>query len=274
MRAEEYWDAANEFEPDPEQDDPINAHDRDTDSDDEDNDEDEDGDEDDEAEWIPDPRQGLTGRRAGRPKKENRLDVEWGAIDRLIVHGEEYEPEEGKPGHRYPTYREIGDRFGITFTTVAKYAKTHNCIERRRRQRLINKAEEDTGTKQKRGKITAERILDIIDRAIYSFERGLMEDRIIINTVDDFVKLVRARQVLTGEADARTEVVHGVTLEALQQRYQHIAGKVEKEKLLAAKKEKEQDEQEDRDIIDAQFEDADSASGDKGDDGTKDECED
>lgn len=71
-------------------------------------------------------------RGPGRPHRGEGPAVDEGELDRLLVHGEEATTPSGKPTRRFPSYRELAERFGISKSLVGRYAQQHNCVARRR----------------------------------------------------------------------------------------------------------------------------------------------
>jgi hypothetical protein len=69
-------------------------------------------------------------RGPGRPRRADG-PVDYNAIDKLLVSGEDVMGPDGARRHRFPSFREIGGRFGVSHSLVAKYAREHNCVERR-----------------------------------------------------------------------------------------------------------------------------------------------
>jgi hypothetical protein len=69
-------------------------------------------------------------RRPGRPRRADG-PVDYNAIDKLVVSGEDVMGPDGERRHRFPSFREIAGRFGVAHSLVAKYAREHNCVERR-----------------------------------------------------------------------------------------------------------------------------------------------
>ena len=67
---------------------------------------------------------------AGRPRKNTKAPVPWDTIDKFLVHGEKIQEGKSTRTH-FPSYREIGERFGVSHSSVARYSQRHNCLQRR-----------------------------------------------------------------------------------------------------------------------------------------------
>ncbi|MCA9609491.1 MAG: hypothetical protein KC619_28015 [Myxococcales bacterium] len=71
-------------------------------------------------------------RSPGRPRRGDEPDLDHRELERLLIHGEWTEGADGVERHRYATYRELAERFGISKSLVGRYAQQHNCVARRR----------------------------------------------------------------------------------------------------------------------------------------------
>ena len=82
--------------------------------------------------------------RGGRPRKSEGPRVPYEEVDRVLVFGEVVPCEDGNGTTVvYPSYRELAERYGVSNSVIAEYAKTHN-VQRRRREaqaRIQAKAE-------------------------------------------------------------------------------------------------------------------------------------
>ncbi|MCP3852704.1 MAG: hypothetical protein GY694_21125, partial [Gammaproteobacteria bacterium] len=75
----------------------------------------------------------VSSRKPGRPSQGEKPDVAWDQVDHLLVHGESLEEKESSLGCiNYPSYRDLGQRFGVSHSLIAKYSQDHNCMQRRK----------------------------------------------------------------------------------------------------------------------------------------------
>lgn len=73
-----------------------------------------------------------TARKRGRPRGGQGPIVPWQEADRLLVFGEVVIDEmTGRHEVRYPSYRELARRYGVSVSLIATYASKHQCIKRR-----------------------------------------------------------------------------------------------------------------------------------------------
>jgi hypothetical protein len=72
-------------------------------------------------------------RRAGRPRKSEGPRLPYDEVDRLLVEGEEVVGSDGTPTRRFPSFRELGQRFGVAHSLISLYARQHDCLGRRQR---------------------------------------------------------------------------------------------------------------------------------------------
>lgn len=72
-------------------------------------------------------------KKAGRPRKSEGPRLPYEEVDRLLVEGEEVAGDDGKPTRRFPSLRELGQRFGVAHSLIAQYARQYDCQGRRQR---------------------------------------------------------------------------------------------------------------------------------------------
>jgi hypothetical protein len=74
----------------------------------------------------------VTGRKRGRPKGGHGPAVPWHRVYRLLVFGEVALNETtSRPEVRFPSYRELASRYGVSVSLIATYAAKHQCIKHR-----------------------------------------------------------------------------------------------------------------------------------------------
>ncbi len=162
---------------------------------------------------------GQSERKKGRRARVDGPAFPVADVERLLVHGE---PDE----HgvlRYPSHREIAERFGVAHSTISGFAKHHNCMARRRKvhERVVEVSD------MKLADIHAEQValtnidlIKAIDEYIGQFSSALREGRVRCDSPADFNQLARLKAFLQGGADSRQEQVNGLpTLEEIQRRH-------------------------------------------------------
>jgi hypothetical protein len=164
-------------------------------------------------------------KRRGRPRKTDGPVVPYDELDRLLVHGEVEPGEDGKSGSpRFPSYRELGGRFGVSHTVIGRYAVQHNCLARRKRAQQVvqSKVADKLNELRAEAIVTNEAdMLRAIDRFLVQFETALEEGRVRTDNPADYNLMVRLRAFIMGDADSRKEVLSGMpTLEEIQARYE------------------------------------------------------
>ncbi len=153
-----------------------------------------------------------------RERKFDTLELE-----RLLVCGEEIVNEQGQTTIQYPSCRILAQRFGVSHTTVSKFAKDYDCLNRRELNRAKLQARiEQKLTERHADAITNARTgtLSIIDAFLKGFSEALNNKQVRMENVSDFNMMVRLREFLTGGVDQRAELQGQVSLETLQARYQ------------------------------------------------------
>lgn len=158
-------------------------------------------------------------RKGGRPRKSDPPRVRYDELDHLLVYGELIEREGREPEIRYPTYRQLADKYGVALSVIADYSKRHRCRRRRGEaaMRLAVRAE-DKLIEKRATKLATNKsgVLAIIDTYIDQFREALKEGRVRVDSVSDFNTIMRLKEFLEGGADSRQEVHTTLTLEQLQ----------------------------------------------------------
>src|SRR5579862_1713078 len=76
-------------------------------------------------------------RPPGRPRREDAPNVPWQLVDQALVFGERFkDPKTGHEIIRYPSQKELADRYGVSQTRVWQYVDRHKCYERRAEAQL------------------------------------------------------------------------------------------------------------------------------------------
>ncbi|MDC0714270.1 AT hook motif domain protein [Stigmatella sp. ncwal1] len=72
-------------------------------------------------------------KKLGRPTKAEGPRFPPDTVDRLLVEGEEAPTTRGRVQRRFPSFRELAQRFGVAHSAIARYAEHHDCLGRRKR---------------------------------------------------------------------------------------------------------------------------------------------
>jgi hypothetical protein len=174
---------------------------------------------------------GAAKRKRGRPRNGDRPVIPWPEIDRLLVFGEMVRDQEtGREDLRYPSQRELGNRFGVSSGLIGYYSKQHQCMKRREEnrhraqvsfeQKLVEKLAEA------RAISTAEAI-EIVDAYMRAFREALEEGRVRVDNASDFNTMMRLKAFMEGKADSRQEVQGVITLEQMQARHRALRAQLD-----------------------------------------------
>lgn len=162
-------------------------------------------------------------RRGGRPRKSEGPRVPYEELDRILVFGEVVPCEDGNGTTVvYPSYRELAERYGVSNSVIAEYAKTHNAQRRRREAQARIKAKAENKLVELRAAAIAlskDDELRIIDGYLSGFEKALGEGRVRFDNPADFNTMVRLKEFVMGNADSRQEIHAALSLESLQARH-------------------------------------------------------
>ncbi|RJS14234.1 AT hook motif domain protein [Corallococcus sp. H22C18031201] len=71
-------------------------------------------------------------KKLGRPTKAEGPRFPPDEVDRLLVEGEEVPTTQGRVRRRFPSFRELAQRFGVAHSAIARYAEHHDCLGRRK----------------------------------------------------------------------------------------------------------------------------------------------
>lgn len=172
-----------------------------------------------------------TGNSIGRPKKGDGPRIPYSELDRILVFGEVVECDDGKGTTVvYPSYRDLGRRYGVSHSLIADFAKKHNCMRRRE----VAQARIAEKTDQKLIEMRAQSLamskddeLRIIDTYLAGFEKALSEGRVRFDNPADFNTMVRLKEFVQGGADSRQEVHAVLSLEELQVRHRRMMKTIE-----------------------------------------------
>jgi hypothetical protein len=169
--------------------------------------------------------------RGGRPRKSEGPRVPYEELDRILVFGEVVPCEDGNGTTvQFPSYRELADRYGVSHSVIAEYAKTHNAQRRRKEAQSRIQAKAENKLVELRASAIAlskDDELRIIDRYLGGFEDALSEGRVRFDNPADFNTMVRLKEFVLGNADSRQEIHASLSLESLQTRHRQMLRTVE-----------------------------------------------
>ena len=170
-------------------------------------------------------------RRTGRPRNADRLVVPWEEVDQLLVFGEKVRDEEtGHETIRYPSYRELGRRYGVSGSLIARYSSQRRCMERREENRVRQQIRFEQKVIEKCTEaraISAAEAVAIVDDYIRRFREALDDGRVRADGASDFNTMMRLKAFLEGKADSRQEVHGMITLEDMQARHRALRAQLE-----------------------------------------------
>lgn len=161
-------------------------------------------------------------RRPGRPRKSEAPLISLEELDRLLVYGEVVQTEDGASTTRYPTYRELAERYDVALSYVSSYVKSHNCVRRRENAKTRVALRVDEKLIEKRAEAIAvgrDDVVRLIDEFLLGFEKALREGRVRSDNPTDVNTFVRLKEFIMGGADSRQELHAALSLDSIQQRY-------------------------------------------------------
>jgi len=164
-----------------------------------------------------------SGRKNGRPRKGDPPRVPYEELDRILVFGEIVPCEDGESTTvHYPSYRDLAERFCVSHSLIAQYAKKHDCMRRRDEAKARIAAKADQKLVELRAHAVAlskDDALRIIDNYLGGFEKALSEGRVRFDNPGDFNTMLRLKEFIQGGADSRQEIHASLSLEDIQARH-------------------------------------------------------
>lgn len=168
----------------------------------------------------------MSSNPVGRPRKGEGPRVPYEELDRILVFGEVVPCEDGTGTTVvYPSYRELAERYGVSHSVVADYAKSRNVRNRRKEAQARIQAKAEHKLVELRSDAIAyskDDELRIIDTYLAGFESALAEKRVRFDNPADFNTMVRLKEFVMGNADSRSEVHASLSLESLQARHRAV----------------------------------------------------
>ena len=159
-------------------------------------------------------------RRGGRPRRGQEPKIDRALLERLLIHGELRDREDGRVEHKYPSFRDLAGRFGVSLTTIQRFASRHNCLERRRRATGSPPSEGDpkcTPDGAPEPDVEEPRALPEARRFVRAWLRAVSDGEIRIESAGEVEKVLRIAAEFDAEAQNRAIIPKGIrTLEELQ----------------------------------------------------------
>jgi len=161
-------------------------------------------------------------RRRGRPRGSFIADIPWLEIEKAYVYGDPLEGSENDPAmverRRYPSLRELGERYGVHYSLIGRKARSLNWLKRRETFKNALAEETDRAVAKAAALSTADAV-GLIDTWIGRFEENLRSKRVRADNVSDLNTIMRLREFLLGNADQRSETNTTISLNAMQERF-------------------------------------------------------
>ena len=164
---------------------------------------------------------GKQKRPAGRPQKRDGPSFDEQEVDNLLVHGE----AGPNGGVKYPTYRQLAEKVGVSCSTIADFAKRRNCVKRRDRAQTKTQQRLDDKLVQMRvDAITVkdEDVLRAASRFIVQWENSLIEGSVRTDSVADLAAIVKVRETVLAKLQVTNEQLGGPSLEEIQKRHKQL----------------------------------------------------
>jgi hypothetical protein len=171
--------------------------------------------------------------KLGRRRKGDGPAFPREEVDRLLVHGELVEADDGSEMHvTYPSFRTLAKRFGVAHSLIADYAAKHNCLLRRQQSAARVHDLADAKLAELRAEafaVTRDDQIRAIDRFLVKFEEALEDGRVRFDNPADYNTMCRLKAYLLGDVDSRQEMTGSpfpFTLEDLQRRHAAMLARI------------------------------------------------
>jgi hypothetical protein len=162
-------------------------------------------------------------RARGRPRKGDAPLIDYDQLDKLLVYGELAPTDDGSGTTTvYPSYRQLAERFGVSYAVIGEYARKRNTMARRERAQARTQLRVEEKMVEARAEaiaVTKERELQIIDSYLMGFEKAIGEGRVRFDNPTDYNTMARLKEFLLGGADSRPEVQASLSLDTLQAKH-------------------------------------------------------
>lgn len=163
-----------------------------------------------------------TRPRRGRPRKGDRPPIPWDEIEKAYVCGEVVRQlEDGSFERRYPSIRELAQKFGVHRSLVGYHSRRYNWPKQRKEYQEQLKAEMRR-VRAKARALSTEDGLAILDAYLERFREAVESGHVRVDSIADFNTAMRLREFLLGGADSRQEIQGALTLEEMQARHRRL----------------------------------------------------
>jgi len=138
-------------------------------------------------------------RKAGRPRKSDGPRLPHEQVDRLLVFGESENSRGGaEPRVRFPSYRALARRFGVSHSIIADYSKKHDCLRRRVRGQTCGMCVAEGIVDVPSGTMGRDDAIRIIDACLSGFGKAVTEGRVRMDSAADFDTMLRLKEFIRG----------------------------------------------------------------------------
>jgi hypothetical protein len=138
-------------------------------------------------------------RKVGRPRKSDGPRLPHEQVDRLLVFGESENPCGGaEPRVRFPSYRALARRFGVSHSVIADYSKKHDCLWRRQRGQTCGMRVAEGMSDSPADAIGKDGAIHIIDAYLSGFGKAVIEGRVRMDSPSDFNTMLRLKEFIQG----------------------------------------------------------------------------
>lgn len=165
-------------------------------------------------------------RKQGRPRKGDAPLVPWQEVDKLLVFGETAKDEKtGIEALRYPSFADLGARYGVSRSLIGKYATRHRCLKRREENSIREQVQYEREVIKRRAKaraLSTDQAIEIIDDYLFRFKEALEDGRVRFDNAGDFNQMLRLKEFVQGRADSRQELQGTLSLEEIQARHERL----------------------------------------------------
>lgn len=160
--------------------------------------------------------------KRGRPRRGERPPIAWDAIEKEYITGEVVRQlDDGSFERKFPSIRDLADKFGVHRSLIGYHSRRHNWPTRRQEFRL----QLQTEIQQLRAKARALSTQDglaILDAYLEKFRAAVEDGHVRVDSITDFNTAMRLREFLQGGADSRSEVHGAITLDEMQARHHRL----------------------------------------------------
>lgn len=150
------------------------------------------------------------------------LAIDWTTVANDYITGNVVEDKaKGEWKRVYPSFSDLGIKYGLKKSTISYRCTTENWAERRLKFNAQLATEVETELAKRRA-LDVSDIVGTLDEYIVKFSKGVKADTVTRASVADLDKAVRLRVHVVNEMRARESGAGVVTIEQLQQRHSQM----------------------------------------------------